>query len=137
MVHVLLFTMLNVLYHYISAFLSMCAVPNTAVCCSPLTSCFSVMLLRYCLNDTAMVPVAPVVTGIIFVFTFHMRCISIVRFVYILESSRLSDQSTGSTSHMSVIFSHRYKDLRSCNIANVHRYSFCLEVPPEPANEGP
>jgi len=26
-----------------------------------------------------MVPVAPIITGITFVFTFHMRCISIVR----------------------------------------------------------
>ena len=81
--HVLLFTMLNVLYHYISAFRSMCAVPNMAVCCSPLISCFSGMLLRYCLNDTEMAPVAPVVTGIFLVFTFHMRCISIVRSIYI------------------------------------------------------
>jgi hypothetical protein len=29
-----------------------------------------------------MVPVAPIITGIIFVFTFHMRCISIVKFLY-------------------------------------------------------
>ena len=36
------------------------------------------MLLTYSLNDFEIVPVAPVITGIIFVFTFHMRCISIV-----------------------------------------------------------
>jgi hypothetical protein len=36
-----------------------------------------------------MVPVAPIITGITFVFTFHMRCISIVRTLYILESSLL------------------------------------------------
>ena len=29
-----------------------------------------------------MVPVAPIITGIVFVFTFHMRCISIVRSLY-------------------------------------------------------
>ena len=29
-----------------------------------------------------MVPVAPIITGITFVFTFHMRCISIVRSLY-------------------------------------------------------
>jgi len=81
-VYVLLFTMLNVLYHYISAFRSMCAVSNIAVCYSPLISCFSGMFLRYCLNDTEMVPVAPVVTGIISVFTFHMRCSYIVRSIY-------------------------------------------------------
>jgi hypothetical protein len=31
------------------------------------------MLLRYCLSDFEMVPVAPVITGITFAFTFHMR----------------------------------------------------------------
>jgi hypothetical protein len=29
-----------------------------------------------------MVPVAPIIAGIAFVFTFHMRCISIVRSSY-------------------------------------------------------
>ena len=37
------------------------------------------MLLAYFLNDFEIVPVVPVITGIIFVFTLHMRCISIVR----------------------------------------------------------
>jgi hypothetical protein len=35
------------------------------------------MLLRYILYDFEMVPVAPVITGITFVFTFHMSCIYI------------------------------------------------------------
>jgi hypothetical protein len=30
-------------------------------------------LLRYCVSDFEMVPVAPVITGINFAFTFHMR----------------------------------------------------------------
>jgi hypothetical protein len=46
------------------------------------------MLLTYFLNEFEIVPVALIITGITFVFTFHMRCISIVRF-YILEYSRL------------------------------------------------
>jgi len=37
------------------------------------------MLLAYFLNDIEMVPVAPIITGITFVCTFYMRCISIVR----------------------------------------------------------
>jgi len=41
------------------------------------------MLLTYFLNDFEIVPVAPVITGITFVFTFHMRYISIVRSLYI------------------------------------------------------
>jgi len=40
------------------------------------------MLLAYFLNDFEMVPVAPIITGITFVFTFYMRCISIVRSLY-------------------------------------------------------
>jgi hypothetical protein len=37
------------------------------------------MLLTYFLNDFEIVPVAPIITGNNFVFTFHMRCISIIR----------------------------------------------------------
>jgi hypothetical protein len=44
-------------------------------------------LLRYFLNDFEMVPVAPIITGITFVFTFHMRCISIVRSFYFKKFS--------------------------------------------------
>ena len=40
------------------------------------------MLLTYFLNDSEIVPVAPIITGITFVFTFHMRYISIVRSLY-------------------------------------------------------
>ena len=38
--------------------------------------------VAYFLNDFKIVPVAPIITGITFVFTFHMRCISIVRSLY-------------------------------------------------------
>jgi hypothetical protein len=31
-------------------------------------------LLRYFLNDFEMVPVAPIIAGITFVFMFHIRC---------------------------------------------------------------
>jgi hypothetical protein len=43
------------------------------------------MLLTYFLNDFEIAPVAPIITGITFVFTFHMHCISFVRSLY-LES---------------------------------------------------
>jgi hypothetical protein len=58
MVHVTLFTVLNVLFSYISTFRSVCAVPNMAVFCSFFISCFTVMLLKYFLNDIQMVPIA-------------------------------------------------------------------------------
>jgi hypothetical protein len=40
------------------------------------------MSLTYFLNDLEMVPVAPIITGVTLAFTFHMRCISIVRSLY-------------------------------------------------------
>jgi len=77
-----LVSVLNPLYFYISTFRSMCAVPNMAVFYCSLTSCFPGMLLTFFLNDFEIVPVVPIITGITFVFTFHMRCISIVRSLY-------------------------------------------------------
>ena len=74
--------MFNLLHVYISTFRGMCAVPNMAVFCSSLISCFPVMFVRYFLNDFEMVPVSPIITGVTFVFTFHMRCISVVRSLY-------------------------------------------------------
>ena len=86
MVLISLVSVLNLLYFYISTFRSMCAVPNMAAFCSSLTSWFPGMLLMYFLNDFEIVPVAPIMTCITFVFTFHMRCISIVRSLYLLLS---------------------------------------------------
>ena len=60
-----------------------CAVPSMADFCSSLIECFPRVLLRYFLNDFEMVPVATVIAGIYFVFTFHIRRISIVRYMYI------------------------------------------------------
>ena len=57
----------------------MCAVPNMAVFCSSLTSWFPGMLLTYFLSDFGKVPVAPTITGITFVVTFHLRCTSNVK----------------------------------------------------------
>jgi hypothetical protein len=78
----MLFAMLNPLYFYISTFRSMGAVPNMAVFCSSLISCVPVMFLMYYLSDCEMVRVAPVITGITFVFTFHVRCVSVLRSLY-------------------------------------------------------
>ena len=63
---------LNLLYFYISTFRSMCAVPNMAVFCSSLTSCFPGTLLTYFLNYFEKVPLAPIITGITFVL--HSTC---------------------------------------------------------------
>jgi len=75
--HVMLFRPWNVLHFYISIFHSMCAVTDMVVFVV-LISCFPGMLLSYCLSDSEMVPVAPVITGITFALTFHMRWVSII-----------------------------------------------------------
>ena len=67
MVLISLVSVLNLLYFYISTFRSTCAVPSMAVFCISLTSCFPGMLLTYFLNDSEIVPVAPIIIGIIFV----------------------------------------------------------------------
>jgi len=54
--HVMLFPMLNVLHFYSSTSRSICAVPNMAVFCSSLISCFLFLLLRYFLNNSEMAP---------------------------------------------------------------------------------
>ena len=84
MVLISLVSVLNLLYFYISTFRRMCAVPNMAVFCSSLTSWFPGVLLTCFLNVFEIVPVAPIITGITFVFTFHLRCISIVRSLLLL-----------------------------------------------------
>ena len=40
------------------------------------------MWFRYCLNDFEFVPVAPIITGIAFVFKLHIHCISTVIISY-------------------------------------------------------
>ena len=45
-----------------------------------LNFCFPGMLLPYCLSDFEMVPVAPIFTGITFLFTFHRGWFSILRY---------------------------------------------------------
>ena len=67
---------------YVSTFRRMCAVPNMAVFCSSRTSWLPGMLLTYFLNYFKMVPVAPIITGITVVFTFHIHWISIIRCSY-------------------------------------------------------
>jgi hypothetical protein len=61
-------------YFYVSTFRSMCAVSNMAVFCSSITSWFPGMVLTYFLNYYWY--------RMTLVFTFHVRCISIVRSLY-------------------------------------------------------
>ena len=60
-----------VLCCFISTFRSMCVVPNMAVFCSSLISCFPGMLFRYCLGDFEMVLVAPIIICIYFGMCYY------------------------------------------------------------------
>jgi hypothetical protein len=64
--YVMLFSVTNILYFYISTSQSMLTVSNMAIFCSSLMSFFPGMLLRYFLNDCGVVPVAPVITDMTF-----------------------------------------------------------------------
>jgi len=55
--------------------------PIWLYCVVPWLHDFLVCCSRF-LNNSETVPVAPIVTGITFAFTFHMCCISIVRSLY-------------------------------------------------------
>ena len=96
MVLIALVPVLNLLYFFISTFRSMCAVPNMAVFCSSLTSCVPGMLLTYFLDDFEIVPVAPIITGINFVFTFHMRFIIIIIIIINPETLKLNIRNVSS-----------------------------------------
>jgi hypothetical protein len=56
----------------------MYAVPNMAVFCSSLTSWFPGTVLTYFLNDSEMVPVAPIITGITLVIIIIIIIIIII-----------------------------------------------------------
>ena len=122
MVLISLVSVLNLFDFYISTFRSTCAVTNMAVFWSSLTSCFPGMLLMYFLNYFERVPVAPIITGITFVFTFHIRCISIVRYSYfrifsasfLITLLLLLSSSSSSTGLAVVIFSLVFHNLSEC-----------------------
>jgi len=87
MVLISLVSVLNLLYFYISTFRSMCAVPNMAVFCSSLTPCFPGMLFTYFLNDFEIVPIAPNITGITFVFTvLLLLLLLLLLYLYIVST---------------------------------------------------
>ena len=95
MVLISLVPVLNLLYFYISTFRNICAVPNMAVFWSSLTSCFPGMLFMYFLNDFEIVPFAPVITGITFVFiiiiivTYLLACLLAYLLTYLLTAVEL------------------------------------------------
>ena len=130
----------------------MSKVANMAVMASSLVLCFSNMLLRYVLNDFGMVRAAPIVTGITFVFTFHICYFSTERFLYFRISSAsflilfLSPEIVCSKTpcginnsyntkklHCSIICA--YSLLRSCNLFRHYYFAIFRELTPKFFND--
>ena len=113
----------------------MCAVPNMAVFCSSLTSCFPYMLLTYFLNDFEIAPVAPIITGFTFVFTFHMRCLLLLLLLLLTAIGLLPGGSGYFTCKQNMkLFTTRFKSgglhekhvVATWNVGN--RLSICLQT---------
>jgi len=65
-----------------STFRIMCEVPSIAVFCSESIECFPGTASKFFLKLLVTIPVAPIITGIIVHFRFHIRCISIHKLLY-------------------------------------------------------
>ena len=65
-----------------STFRIMCDVPSTAVFCSESIECFPGTASKFFFQLLATIPVAPIITGKIVHFRFHIRCISIQKLTY-------------------------------------------------------
>ena len=76
MVRVILFRILNVLCFYIITGQYVCSAQYGCFFYSSVISCFP-CLLKYCLNDMEMVPVAPIITGGTFVISHSLYAVSV------------------------------------------------------------
>ena len=60
----------------------MCDVPSIAVFCSESIECFPGTASKFFFKLLVTIPVAPIITGIIVHFRFHICCISIHKLLY-------------------------------------------------------
>ena len=67
---------------YWSTFRIMCDVPSTAVFCNESMECFPGTVSKSFLKLLITIPVAPIITGKIVHFMFHIHCISIRKLLY-------------------------------------------------------
>jgi hypothetical protein len=70
--HVMLFSLRNMfcsLHQHFPQYI--CAVHSVVAFCTSLISCIPGTLLRYCLSNFEMAPIAAVVTGVTLAFTLH------------------------------------------------------------------
>ena len=67
----------------------MCDVPSIAVFCSESIECFPGIVSKSFLKLLVTIPVAPIITGTIVHFRFHIRCISIHKFFLVWITNQL------------------------------------------------
>ena len=60
----------------------MCDVPSIAVFCSESIECFPGTVSKFFFKLLVTIPMAPIITGTIVHFRFHIRCISIHKLLY-------------------------------------------------------
>jgi hypothetical protein len=63
----------------------MCDVPSIAVFCSDFIECFPGITSKFFLNFLFTIPVALIITGIIVHFRFHVRSVSIIIIIIIIQ----------------------------------------------------
>jgi len=83
-VFISLVSVLNLLYFYSGTFRSMCAVPNMAVFCSSLTSCFPGLLLLLLLSVS--LSLLYLFSFIFYYFTYFLLCsypVSVISFTVV------------------------------------------------------
>ena len=91
-----------------STFRIMCDVPSMAVFCSESIKCFPGTVSKFFLELLVTTPVAPIITGTIVHFRFHIRCISTYKLLYFNFNSasffRTTFLSAGIATSISVPF---------------------------------
>jgi len=104
-----------------SAFRIMCEIPNIAVFCSESIECFPSTASKFVLKLLVTIPVAPIITGIIVHFRFHILCISIHKLLYFnffSASFCTAFLSAGIATSISVhVFSFLFLNIICCNFS--------------------
>ena len=93
-----------------------------------LISCFPGMLLRYCISDCEVVPVAPVITGVTFAFTAHMHWISTVVVVVVVIVIISTSSSNSSSSRTDTIKALGYNSIQNFTSTHTPDYIFSQSV---------
>jgi len=82
----------------------MCDVPSIAVFFSESIECFPGTVSKFFLKLLVTIPVAPIITGTIVHFMFHIRCIIIIIIIVIRHYSSLRTRASFMVFYQSALF---------------------------------